>query len=425
MMFKKPFGGLLALCVLLAACAPLAARPTSGTEPVSTIQAAEQATPQGTSTNSSGATVLTVWLPPRFDPNAGTLAANMLQDRLDEFSSQNQQIRLEVRVKAQEGQGRLLDALLAAKAAAPLAQPDVVLLPHNQLGEAVSNQALLPLMSLTGSLDTEDWYPFAAQMGKVDGQTYALPFAADALIMVYRPAAIEQIPKTWDDLLGGQYALGFSAADPRANFAWHQILSLPGVDPTDSQEIRSEDLLSMVDFLANGSERGLFPFWLTQYETSEQSWGAFNEGRVPALATWSSLAFDSRNVDIHATPLPTADGRDFAVLRGWVWAISTAQTDHLDPATKLIDFLTQPEFMAQWTAAAGLLPPRQSSLAAWSPDARQVLASQIVHNAVALPQLRATDSLGSALSQATVGLLKQELTPGEAMALLEEELSEP
>lgn len=424
-MFKKPIRGLLALCLLLAACAPLSSAPSPGTEPAATPVAAEQTTPQGTPSNHSGATALTVWLPPRFDPNAGTLAANMLQDRLDEFSSQNQQIRLEVRVKAQEGQGRLLDALLAAKAAAPLAQPDVVLLPHNQLSEAVSNQALLPLMSLTSSLDAGDWYAFASQMGQVDGQTYALPFAADALIMVYRPAAIEQIPRTWDDLLSAQYTLGFSAAEPRASFAWHQILSLPDVDPTDGQEIQSEDLQAVVDFFADGSERGLFPFWLTQYETSEQSWGAFSEGRVPALATWSSLAFDSRNVDIHASPLPTADGRDFAVLRGWVWAISTAQTEHLDPATKLIDFLTQPEFMAQWSAAAGLLPPRQSSLAAWSPDARQVLASQIVHNAAALPQLRTADSLGSALSQTTIGLLKQEITREEAMDLLEEALSEP
>lgn len=418
-------GGLLALCLALSACSAAPSPTPATTATPAPASSSPAGTAQPSATASSNAVTLTVWLPPRFDPHAGTLAASMLQDRLDEFSSQNPQIRLDVRVKAQEGPGRLLDALLAAKAAAPLAQPDVVLLAHNQLGEAVANQALLPLTALTASLESDDWYGFARQMGQLGGQTYALPFAADALVMVYRPAALEQLPKSWDDLLGATYTLGFSAADPQASFAWQQLLALPGVEAEALAGLPAEDAQAVVDFFASGSEQGLFPFWLTQYETAEHGWSAFVEGRVPALATWSSLAFDSRNVDVQAAPLPTADGQDFAVVRGWVWAISTAQTERLDAATKLIDFLTQAEFMAQWSAAAGLLPPRQSSLAAWSPDARQVLASQIVPNAAALLQQQANERLTLALNQAVVGLLKQELSAADAEQLLLEALSQP
>ncbi|MCW5875894.1 MAG: extracellular solute-binding protein [Anaerolineales bacterium] len=413
---------LLALALLLAACAsPLPASPNATPLPSDPLDT--EATPASQPTSSQGAAVsLTVWVPPRFDPGSGSLAAHMLQARLEEFNSQHPQLRLEVRVKSESSPGRMLEALLAAKAAAPLALPDLVLLPHSQLAEAATSEVVLPVGPLTNSLDSSDWYDFGRQMAEVDGQAYGLPFAADALVLAYRPTALEQVPDTWSDLLNDRLALGFSAADPQANFILSQLLSLPD-EPTPP--FSRSTLSPVLEFFANGREAGVFPFWLTQYETNEQGWSAFTEGRVPMLATWTSRVFDSRNVDVQGAPLPTADGRDVTVMRGWVWAISTVQVNNLGPATELAEFLTQAEFMAQWTAAAGLLPPRQSSLAAWSPDARQTLASQIVGDAVALPQESVAVRWGAALSQAVIALLKQEVTPEDALQGLLEEFAQP
>ena len=71
----------------------------------------------------AGPITLRVWLPAQFDPSAGTPAGDILFARLREFTSQNPNVRIEVRLKAMEGEGGLLESLAAANAAAPRRRP--------------------------------------------------------------------------------------------------------------------------------------------------------------------------------------------------------------------------------------------------------------------------------------------------------------
>jgi ABC-type glycerol-3-phosphate transport system substrate-binding protein len=113
------------------------------------------------------------------------------------------------------------------------------------------------------------------------------------------------------------------------------------------------------------------------------------------------------------------------LVKGWAWAISTPYPDRAELIAELIEFLSTPEFIAQWSAAAGMLPPRASSLAAWSPDARQALASQIIADAIALPPQDMLDLWGKPLADAMVAILKQEQTPQEAMQAVIAAVSNP
>jgi len=368
------------------------------------------------SPDAGGPIVLTIWLPPAFDTAGGNLAASLLQDRLAEFTNQHPQVRIETRVKAEDGTGGMLDSLLSAQTAAPLAQPDLVLLPHIQLATAVQSGVLFPLSGPTSEDDAHDWYPFAQQMVSIDGQSYGIPFVADALAVAFRPTAISDVPPNWSALLESRQTLGLAVADPWARFSLAELSALhlkagTSTDFTFSQD----DLTQLFEFYSSAQARSVFPFWLTQYETYEQSWQAFTEGRVPMVVTWTSKVFDSRNVDVLGAPLPTQSGDAFTVVKGWVWAISTPYAERSELISELAQFLTTPEFIAQWSAAAGMLPPRASSLAAWSPDVRQALASQIVSDAIVLPPKANLELWGQPLADAMIGILKQELTPQEAM----------
>ncbi len=411
---------LLGAALLLGACAAPAVNSTQeatlgSTQASGTEAAGSPANP--TSTANQVSINLSVWLPPGFNPNGGSLAASMLQARLAEFEEQHAQVRLEVRVKAEEGTGGLLDSMLTAQTAAPLALPDLILLPHTQLSAAVANQLLFPLAGLTETLDSDDWYSFALELSQVEGASYGLPFAADGLILAYRPAAVVQVPADWQALLDSGLQLGFAASDPDALFMLAQLSAVASTSEEQSIKagFNAETLTEVFDFFAAAHEQDIFPFWLSQYQTAEQSWLAFSEGRVPVVAAWTSRTFDSRNVDISAAPLPTSDGAPFTLVKGWVWAVSTPDSERAELVAELAEFLTTPEFIAQWTAAAGLLPPRHSSLSAWPPGDKQTLASQVVESAAALPDEATLDLWGSPLAQAVVALLKEELTPAEAV----------
>ena len=117
---------LISLASLMVACSgilptalepmPVASEVVQPTEPA-TAESPVAATPSATA---SSPQVLRIWLPPEFDPQAETPAADILRARLEEFTRRRAGMRIEVRVKAVEGPGGLLDALSSASAAAPL-----------------------------------------------------------------------------------------------------------------------------------------------------------------------------------------------------------------------------------------------------------------------------------------------------------------
>jgi ABC-type glycerol-3-phosphate transport system substrate-binding protein len=404
----------LILLVLLNSCQ--VQTPSSINIPSSTALSQQSVNLDQTPTSdTSSAVVITIWLPPAFDTAAGNLAASMLAGRLAEFTEQHPQVRIQTRVKAEDGTGGLLDSLLSAQTAAPLSQPDLILLPHLQLETAVQSRVLYPMSELTSEHESDDWYSFAENMITVEGQAYALPFAADALVVAHRPTAISKVPPTWAALIDAQLPLGLAVADPWAQFTQAELFSLQSNEEETEVPFTQDQLVQLFEFYAAAEDQGVFPFWLTQYETYEQSWQAFIEGRVPMVVAWTSQLFDSRNVEISGAPLPTKYGDEFTLVKGWVWAISTPYPDRASLVAELAEFLSTAEFIAQWTAAAGMLPPRTSSLAAWSPDAKQALASQIIGNAQPLPPRTSLELWGQPLAQAMTAILKKELSPDEAM----------
>ncbi len=412
-------GLLLAASLLLTGCANLV---PGGSSPTATIQSETNgATPTPASTQNtteSGAPVtLNLWLPARFDPNNGTLAATLFQERLAAFADQHPSVRVEVRLKAETGESSTLNSLLASQEAAPLSLPDLVLA-HSDIAPSLAEAGLLSVNEVAlESLGESDWYGFARQMAAPNGQDMLLPFAADALVLAYRGTAIDPPPATWAALIASQAALAFAAADPQAPYPTSQYLGL-GAD-------QQAAFATLYDFFAQAQAVGNFPVWLTQFNTQEQSWQAFTEGRAPMAITWSNRFFTDTTQTFSAAPLPTQNGEGPAMVRGWSWAITTPYPEREAIIAELVNFLNEPEFMSQWSAAAGYLPTRPSALAAWTPDVRQALASQVAPDAILGTSYLVEPLLGPTLTENVVALLKQELVPADAVQNSLEALGNP
>jgi ABC-type glycerol-3-phosphate transport system substrate-binding protein len=81
---------------------------------------------------------------------------------------------------------------------------------------------------------------------------------------------------------------------------------------------------------------------------------------------------------------------------------------------ELAEFLTDPEFLGQWTESAGYLPTRPNALSAWDDPALQSFARSILPSANLLPTQDILTTIGPVLSQATISVLKEELDPSIA-----------
>ncbi len=186
---------------LLTGCANISAL-LSTPEPatVSPSTNTPTATPTATITPTitpGGPRILRLWVPPQFDPAAGTPASTLLQKRLDEFATRRPGLQIEVRVKAESGTSGLLNALTDTRSAAPSIMPDLVALSRADLESATAKGLLHPLDGLTTLPDDPDWYPYAREMAHIQNSTYGLPFAGDALALVgYR----YPMPSVWSDI---------------------------------------------------------------------------------------------------------------------------------------------------------------------------------------------------------------------------------
>ncbi len=405
---------------------PAAPTPTviEGTAPVETAPAEENTPGSGTSPSPI---VLLLWLPPEFDPEAGTPAAELFRARLEEFSRRRPGIRTEVRIKALEGPGGLLDSLTTASAAAPVALPDLVALPRPMLETAALKGLLHPFDGLTNALENPDWFDFARQLAHLQNSTFGLPIAGDAQVLVYRPAVIGTPPPDWTTTLTMETPLAFSASDPQSIFTLGLYQSIDGAlfDEQGRPTLENDPLTRVLEFYHQAEQNGVMPYWITQYQTDEQAWQAFESGETDLVISWSSRYLSSRLADTAIAPLPTENGEPYTLANGWVWALSTPHADRQSLGAELAEYLTDSIFLAQWSQAAGTIPPQPSAMRAWADTSLQALVNRVAISARIIPSTDLITSLGPPVQQAVVAVLKEQSDPQVASQAAIESVANP
>lgn len=423
---KKFLVSLLGLLIFLAGCTQAVQEPNTTPEPSPTPTNSILPTSAATQPASS-ITTLRLWVPPEFDPKNETPAGNLLQERLDQYTAQRPDIRIETRVKAASGTGGLLDSLSSANAAAPLVVPDLILLPRSSLEIAALKGLLYPIDSFIEALDEGDWYPFAVELGQIQTSTFGLPFAGNALISLYRPSEIETPATDWLTALEAGLPIAFPAAEEEAHFPLAEYLSTgaPVQDSEGRPFLDSAALINVLTFFQDAESAGVMPFWLTQFTNDSQSWEAYNENQANTTVTWINRYLSTLPADTAATPIITQNGNPFTLATGWIWALSNPQSERHPLSIDLAEFLTDSEFLSPWSEMAGVLPPRESALEGWENVALRNIVSQIADSSHLIPPNDVMAVVGPALSQATVDILKRQSTPSRSAVNAIESLENP
>jgi len=374
---------------------------------------------------SSGPMLLPLWVPPQFDPESKTTAGDLLRERLDAFMQAHPDISIEVRVKSSSGPGSLLEALTSTNAAAPSAVPGLIALNRSDLEAAAIKGLIYPLDGLSASMDDSDWYPYARQLASLQDSLFGLPFAGDALVLLYRPARIGDYPlATWDDVIERGSPLIFQAGDDQAMVTLALYLSAGGIvqDGQGRPALDPKILTKVFDLFQTGARKGLFQTSITQYQSSGQAWQAFQEGQADWIITWSSNYLGEKPSDTNAALLPPLDTTNMAAANGWVWALSDPDPVRRQASIALAEFLVQPDFMSIWSEAAGYLPTRPSALAGWQSESLRQLLDQLALSAQIRPANELMASIGPVLMEGTLSVLKGQSAPVQAAQLAAEKL---
>jgi ABC-type glycerol-3-phosphate transport system substrate-binding protein len=447
-MIPRYFKYSLLLCVLtMVGCSNLASQSggnqqVSATAPEATLTTVIPSTPvveetispdagtETAATQTAEGTTLRIWVPPQFDPAGKNPASQLLKARLEQFEAENPGIDLDVRVKALDGTGGLLEGLSAANAAAPLTLPDLVLLPRTLLESAALKGLLYPYDGLSSLMDDPSWFEYARQLARLESNTYGIPFAGDAMLMAYYPAKIGDTPSSLEASISLGEVLLFPAADLQALFTLCMYLASGGSlqDSEGRPSLDRDTLVNILNIYQRASQAGVMPYWLTQYSKNEQVWEAFMGEGYPMAVTWSSTYLEqiiNASANLSVAPLPTPDGTPFTLASGWSWALAGQDPERRMISVRLVEFLVERDFLASWTYAAGYLPPRVDALQGWQDTDLQQMLEQISYSAQLIPPADLIASIGPSVEQAVVDVLKAQSDPQSAAQTAIEQINQP
>lgn len=374
---------------------------------------AATATPASPTLDTSQIT-LRVWVPPQFDPYNGTPAGELMRLRLADFAVLYPGMRIEVRVKALDGPGGLLDSLASASAAAPAAAPDLIALSRMMMESAALKGLLHPYDGLSLSLEGDGWFDYSRQLAGIQGSTFGIPFAGDSLVLIYDPAT--PAPSQLETLLNSPTMIAFPTTDPQALLTLALYMAAGGTiqDEQGRPHLDAAILEQVLSFYSRAAQINLL---LPQVNSPADALTSFIEGRVDFAAVWASDAFPAASElgDAAAiAPLPTLAGNPFSLANGWVWALSSSQPERQGYAVELAEFITDPEFLTQWTRAARGLPVQDASLAAWDGSPQLPVVEQVARNSVLIPSVDVLLTLGPVLHQAALDVMSQQMDPKAA-----------
>ncbi len=357
--------------------------------------------------------ILRVWLPPQFNPDTNNATSALLKQRLNSFEVQHPGLEIDVRVKAEEGDADLLNSLAVTSMAAPNALPDLIALPRPSLEVAVQKKLVRPLDDFSAELQNSNWYPYARELAKIDGIPYGIPFAGDALVIIYRPDLVWI--KTWDDILLSEGHLMFAGADPQAEVGLSLYMSAGGqlLNAQGKPALDQEILAQVLELFSKGRAATLIPDAVANISTDEQVLQEYRARHTNmAIAHFSEYRASQDGL---VQPLMGLKESHFTFSTGWMWALTGQNPDNQQLSTQLAAFLTADDFLAQWIKETGYLPTRQSP----TKQATDSPIPAIIEAAQPSPSTDTLSVLGAAMQEAVTRVLNGEQPDAVARSVVE------
>jgi len=352
------------LILFLAGCSSLAPLlPTTTPVPASDATATPQPAPTLTPVAQTISPILRVWLPPQFDPDAGTQSADLLKGRLEAFENDHPGLKIEVRIKGGDGID-IVDYLSATGNAAHTIMPDLIALSYDQMQTAASTGLLHPLDGITDILQDPDWYVFSRELSSVQNIDYGIPFAADAMVMIYRSAIFETQPFDWETVFNSGVQMTF-AFDSQSYFPLSLYDSSKG-QPADEQGVFTLDegtLARVLSLYQRAYESSaIFPS-IKDVQSDMDALNNYRNGEVDLAVVWASS-----DIGVHSgsyTALLGLDDAPYSIGTGWVWALASTNTENQTLAAELASYLVESGYLSEWTFVSGYLPTRPLALDGW------------------------------------------------------------
>ncbi|MFM5588356.1 extracellular solute-binding protein [Aeromonas caviae] len=251
--------------------------------------------------------------------------------------------------------------------------PDVLVLPHDQVGTAVVQGLISEIKP--GADYLAGFTKPAVDAQTYEGKLYGLPKAVETIVMVYNKDLLPKAPESFDELikasqtLRGENKYGLLAKFDEIYYSYGVVAAMGGYifgqNPNGSLNVKDVGLANQgavdaVSFLKRFYSEGLFPAGIVGETGANAIDSLFTEKKAAAVITgpWSFQPYKDAGVNYGVAPLPTLPNgehmRSFLGVKGY--SIST-YSKQKELAQQFIEFINQPEYAKVRFQKTGEIPP--------------------------------------------------------------------
>lgn len=311
--------------------------------------------------------------------------------------------------------------------------PDVITLPHDQIGQVVVEGLIAPLEVEQSTLDLYTESSLLAQT--YNGVLYGLPKATETPVFIYNKKLMEKAPETLEELYqfsldfakGKDKEYGYLALWDNFYFAYSVMSGYGGyvfknndgaLDPKDLG-LSNEGALEGATYIQKWYTN-VFPKGIIGESGGSVKDGLFQEGKVASVmdGPWAFQGLKNAGIDYGVAPMPKLPNgsypQTFMGVKGWhVSAFSKNQ----EWATKLVEWIANEENAKIRYEKTGEIPPVKSLIndpIIAENEGAQAVAIQS-SRAVPMPNIPEMGEVWGPMASALQLIAKQELDPKQSL----------
>ncbi|MFX3624920.1 MAG: extracellular solute-binding protein [Ectobacillus sp.] len=310
---------------------------------------------------------------------------NGIEDAVKKFEQEN---KVKVKIKELGTTDQLKQLRLDGPAGTG---PDVITIPHDQIGGAVT-EGLISELKVDQSVK-DRFADVSMNAETFQGKLYGLPKAIETPVFIYNKKLMPEAPKTMEDVYS--FSKGFTKGDKYGFLAlWDNFYFANGVmagmggsvfggeatnlDPT-KVELNNEGAVKGADYIAKWYKENLFPKGIIGENGGAALDALFNEGKAASVMNgpWAFQGYKNAGIDYGVTAMPTLpNGEHVKTFLGVKGYHVSAYSKKQELATKFIDYITNEENSKVRYEKTKEIPPVKTVMDGLTDEGAKAVAEQ-------------------------------------------------
>lgn len=342
-----------------------------------------------------------------FPVAVGGEVANIVEGLAEDFEEENPDIKVNAKFGGSYAE-TMTQVMASAQSGNP---PELAVLFSIDLFTLIENDLIEELTPLFDDELLDDFYEGFMSNSQIDDHVWSLPFQRSTIVLYYNKDAFEEAgldperpPETWDELV--EYGEALTIDDGKTQWGLeipstdYQYWMLQALALETEDNIMSDDgketffdapytKEAMQFYLDLGQKHQIMPEGVTEWATVPSDF--LSEDTAMMYHTTGNLSEvkDKAEFDFGVSFLPANNQYGSPTGGGNLYLFKDIDDDKRDAAIKFMEFLTEPERVAEWSIDTGYVATRES---AYDTDILKEYVDDFPEAIVAREQLEYADS---------------------------------